>query len=29
MNYSVYLGFFRYLRRTQSVNWDRAKRAAG
>ncbi|OFY51889.1 MAG: glycosyl transferase [Bacteroidetes bacterium GWF2_49_14] len=27
MNYSVYLGFFRYLKKAQSVNWERAKRA--
>lgn len=27
MNYSVYLGFFRYLKGKQSVNWERAKRA--
>jgi cellulose synthase/poly-beta-1,6-N-acetylglucosamine synthase-like glycosyltransferase len=27
MNLSVYLGFRRYLRNTQSVNWERAKRA--
>ncbi len=27
MNLSVFLGFFRYLKRTQSVNWERAKRA--
>jgi cellulose synthase/poly-beta-1,6-N-acetylglucosamine synthase-like glycosyltransferase len=27
MNYSVYLGFFRYIRKTQSVNWERAKRS--
>ena len=26
MNYSVYLGFFRYIRKAQSVNWERAKR---
>jgi len=28
MNLSVILGFFRYIRKTQSVNWERAKRAA-
>lgn len=28
MNLSVFLGFFRYMKRTQSVNWERAKRAA-
>jgi cellulose synthase/poly-beta-1,6-N-acetylglucosamine synthase-like glycosyltransferase len=27
MNYSVYMGFFRYIKKTQSVNWERAKRA--
>ncbi|MGZ0016176.1 glycosyltransferase family 2 protein [Yeosuana sp. AK3] len=27
MNLSVVLGFFRYMKRTQSVNWERAKRA--
>jgi cellulose synthase/poly-beta-1,6-N-acetylglucosamine synthase-like glycosyltransferase len=27
MNLSVVLGFFRYMRKTQSVNWERAKRA--
>ncbi len=27
MNYSVYLGFFRYLKGKQSVNWERARRA--
>lgn len=27
MNLSVVLGFFRYLNNTQSVNWERAKRA--
>lgn len=27
MNYSVYLGLFRYFRGKQSVNWERAKRA--
>ncbi len=26
MNYAVYLGFFRYLKKKQSVNWERAKR---
>ena len=26
MNLSVYLGFIRYLKRSQSVNWERAKR---
>jgi len=26
MNLAVYLGFFRYIRRQQSVNWERAKR---
>ena len=26
MNLSVYLGFKRYIKRTQSVNWERAKR---
>ncbi len=26
MNLAVYLGFFRYLRKRQSVNWERAKR---
>lgn len=26
MNYAVYLGFFRYIKKTQSVNWERAKR---
>jgi cellulose synthase/poly-beta-1,6-N-acetylglucosamine synthase-like glycosyltransferase len=26
MNLAVYLGFFRYLRKQQSVNWERAKR---
>ncbi|MFA8437013.1 MAG: glycosyltransferase family 2 protein [Marinifilaceae bacterium] len=26
MNYSVYLGFYRYMRKQQSVNWERAKR---
>jgi cellulose synthase/poly-beta-1,6-N-acetylglucosamine synthase-like glycosyltransferase len=26
MNYAVYLGFFRYLRKSQDVNWERAKR---
>lgn len=28
MNLSVVLGFFRYIKKTQSVNWERAKRAA-
>jgi cellulose synthase/poly-beta-1,6-N-acetylglucosamine synthase-like glycosyltransferase len=27
MNYSVYLGFLRYVKKNQSVNWERAKRA--
>lgn len=27
MNYAVYRGFFRYMNKTQSVNWERAKRA--
>jgi cellulose synthase/poly-beta-1,6-N-acetylglucosamine synthase-like glycosyltransferase len=27
MNYAVFRGFFRYLNRTQTVNWERAKRA--
>ena len=27
MNLSVVLGFFRYMKNTQSVNWERAKRA--
>jgi cellulose synthase/poly-beta-1,6-N-acetylglucosamine synthase-like glycosyltransferase len=27
MNVSVILGFFRYINKTQSVNWERAKRA--
>ncbi len=27
MNYAVYRGFFRYLAKSQSVNWERAKRA--
>lgn len=26
MNYAVYLGFFRYLRKAQDVKWERAKR---
>jgi len=26
MNYAVYMGFFRYINKTQSVNWERAKR---
>jgi len=29
MNYSVYLGFFRFLKKQQSVNWERAKRSVG
>lgn len=28
MNLSVVLGFFRYLKKSQSVNWERAKRAS-
>ena len=28
MNLSVVLGFFRYMNKTQSVNWERAKRAS-
>jgi cellulose synthase/poly-beta-1,6-N-acetylglucosamine synthase-like glycosyltransferase len=28
MNLSVVLGFFRYMKKAQSVNWERAKRAA-
>lgn len=28
MNLSVILGFFRYMKKSQSVNWERAKRAA-
>ncbi len=28
MNLSVFLGFFRYMNKSQSVNWERAKRAA-
>lgn len=28
MNLSVILGFFRYLKKSQSVNWERAKRAS-
>ena len=28
MNLSVFLGFFRYIKKSQSVNWERAKRAA-
>ena len=28
MNLSVILGFVRYLKNSQSVNWERAKRAA-
>lgn len=27
MNYAVYRGFFRYLKSSQTVNWERAKRA--
>ncbi|MGK0413614.1 MAG: hypothetical protein ACJA1B_001822, partial [Polaribacter sp.] len=27
MNLSVVLGFFRYMKNTQSVNWERSKRA--
>lgn len=27
MNYAVYMGFGRYLKKSQSVNWERAKRA--
>lgn len=27
MNYAVYMGFARYLKKSQSVNWERAKRA--
>jgi hypothetical protein len=27
MNLSVFLGFFRYIKKTQPVNWERAKRA--
>ena len=27
MNLSVILGFFRYIKKSQSVNWERAKRA--
>lgn len=26
MNLAVYLGFFRYIKKQQSVNWERAKR---
>ena len=26
MNLAVYLGFIRYIKKTQSVNWERAKR---
>jgi hypothetical protein len=26
MNYAVYMGFFRYMKKSQSVNWERAKR---
>ncbi len=28
MNYAVYAGFFRYIRKKQSVNWEKAKRAS-
>lgn len=28
MNYAVYAGFFRYIQRKQSVNWEKAKRAS-
>ncbi len=28
MNYAVYMGMIKYFRRQQSVNWERAKRAA-
>jgi cellulose synthase/poly-beta-1,6-N-acetylglucosamine synthase-like glycosyltransferase len=28
MNLSVVLGFFRYIKKTQSVNWERSKRAS-
>ena len=28
MNYSVYAGFLRYIRKKQSVNWEKAKRAS-
>ena len=28
MNLSVVLGFFRYMKKTQSVNWERSKRAS-
>jgi hypothetical protein len=28
MNLSVVLGFFRYIKKSQSVNWERAKRAS-
>ncbi len=27
MNYAVVMGFFRYIKRSQSVNWERSKRA--
>jgi cellulose synthase/poly-beta-1,6-N-acetylglucosamine synthase-like glycosyltransferase len=27
MNYAVYMGFFRFIKKAQSVNWERAKRA--
>jgi cellulose synthase/poly-beta-1,6-N-acetylglucosamine synthase-like glycosyltransferase len=26
MNYAVYIGFFRHMKKSQSVNWERAKR---
>jgi cellulose synthase/poly-beta-1,6-N-acetylglucosamine synthase-like glycosyltransferase len=29
MNYSVYMGFLRFVNNKQTVNWERAKRAAG
>jgi cellulose synthase/poly-beta-1,6-N-acetylglucosamine synthase-like glycosyltransferase len=28
MNYAMFRGFFRYMKRSQSVNWERAKRSA-
>jgi len=28
MNYAVVMGFFRYIKKTQSVNWERSKRAS-
>ena len=28
MNYAVFAGFFRYLKKSQSVNWERAKRGS-